>query len=355
MSTPRHIIGPSILLMSLASVQLGCSAHDHYARGQAYAEQDRHDQAIIELEQAVKAEPGNAEYQTSLADARKSAADARYDQAQEMLGHGQIEEARRELKRALELSPGHPQATEQLAELNTEVPPGTVIVAASPAPESEAPAPANAVAQAPTETPPPVVEVTPPTAVTPPGAAPATPPSVALPESKAGQGIGTPPDVSRDMRRMPSAKPGATNEPVAPTETIAPVPAPLSGTLDTGLPLATQPASPTFIEPAPEATQGGMSFTLSREDDNLPKMMETLDHICVRLKRVRCRSCAPVTVDIEVRVDRIVKRYRELPAGTRITGRGYSHRPHQITIDSIDGPSETASFTIEPLNRLPLR
>lgn len=300
-------------VLALAALSAGCSGHDHYVRGQQYVEQNETEESIVEFRQAVEADPTNAEYQQALALAEASAADQHVKLARELLARGDRDAARAHVTEALSHVPEHPEATSMLAELNG------------------APATQPAQAAAPRKTGP--------------ASAPAVDRSIAYPNSRAGQGPGTTPTVSRDMPRMPSARPAGASA-GAPANPAAAPPA--------DAPALPAPATPELAAAAAagEFPAGSFPATLSRDDDAFPKEVETLDEIYVRLKNTKRK---PLKADIEVRVGKMVKRYHELRVGGHVTGRGYSRKPYQITILAIEPESETVSFVVEPLNRLPIR
>ena len=117
-------------------------------------------------------------------------------------------------------------------------------------------------------------------------------------------------------------------------------------------PAQTQPAASAESELAP----GTYPATLGMESSGYPKQAETLDEICVHLKHVKCHvECRqPLAVDIEVKVDKIGQEVSRTARGTRISGRGHSHKPYQIAIIAIDPCLQAVSIVVEPLARLPI-
>jgi hypothetical protein len=262
---------PTVVLISA-----GCAGREHYVRGMDYVEAGEHDQGVVELREAVRAEPDNTEYKSSLADAESASAEMHFERADRLMAEGRLAEARSELQRTLELMPGHPKAPLLLNEVNAQL----------------------------------------------------------------GGAATSAPAIAENVPAMPP--PGPTPVPAAPPQpTVA---ASSAGAVQTRPDMVT--------DQLPDFPPGSYPGTLSRDDSNFPKEAETLDGIIVRLKDTTDK---PIHADIEVRVGKLVKRYRELREGSRVTGRGESRRPYQITILGIEPESETVSFVVEPLTRLPPR
>lgn len=286
---------------------VGCAGWQQYREGEQLLEAGDSDAAMARMREAVAKDPTNTQYQMGLSDAETVAAEQHLQKAQVLLAENRAAEGREELNRALELMPGHPQVVTMLAQLDAGMDAVTVASAhgASTAKSvKEPPQPSLAASTKPAE--------------------PA--PAVAMRTTE------EPP-----MTAKPTVQPVRKRPAREPVEVAAPTPAPV----------APQPSEASAVPPPPEIQQT-FHGTLSRDDDRYPKELATVDGIIIKLKDTGSR---PIHADVEVRVGKQVKKYKDLRVGSRINGRGVSLQTYQLAITAIDTRTETIRFAIVPLLR----
>ncbi len=125
-----------ILLVGIAILILiyGCGVSENYKMGQDLMNQNRWDEAIGYFETAVKEDPANTEYKSSLLNARQQAAKIHLEKAKRALSNAPARNLRaldaivKERDLALNLDPGNPeirsfndQLQGKIAALRTEV------------------------------------------------------------------------------------------------------------------------------------------------------------------------------------------------------------------------------------------
>ncbi len=125
----------------------------------------------------------------------------------------------------------------------------------------------------------------------------------------------------------------------APSKAGVAAPAPLPAQ-----PTQAQPEPPPAAEPAPPQDRRVFQGTLSRKDSRYAREIETVDGIVVRLKSTDNK---PDRADLEIRVGKAKKEYKDLRPGARINGRGQSRRAYQVVILDVDDRTRTVVFAIE--------
>lgn len=102
----RRAALPALLAMALA----GCAGQTAFREGNALLAQDQLEAGLLKYQQAVKAEPGNAEYRKAYLQARDRATQRLIAEAERQLADGQPELAEPVLRRVLALDPANERA-----------------------------------------------------------------------------------------------------------------------------------------------------------------------------------------------------------------------------------------------------
>ncbi len=100
-----------VCLAALAT-SAGCGTSEHYRRGQDLQREGEYDQAIEAYLKAVQEDPYNRKYVDALNAAEDLAADRHVRRAEKLSEAGRVEQALKEVARAQDLMPAHPQAME---------------------------------------------------------------------------------------------------------------------------------------------------------------------------------------------------------------------------------------------------
>jgi general secretion pathway protein D len=94
----------------LLIVLSGCAAGRAYSTGQEELEAGRYEDAVVHLEEAVKYEPTNARYRTTLRTARETSVQRLLVEAERQLGAKRLEEAEKTFQRVLVIEPTNSRA-----------------------------------------------------------------------------------------------------------------------------------------------------------------------------------------------------------------------------------------------------
>jgi len=150
---------------------------------------------------------------------------------------------------------------------------------------------------------------------------------VLLPQPRSPDLVPASTTVSTDSR--PSAvatRPSIEPPPPSRLPSTEPAPAPLATTRPAGGPVRV------------------FEGIISRDDDRHPKELMTVDDIVVKLKDT---DNEPLDADIEIRVGKNAKEYKDKAVGARIGGFGQSGRRYVIVIVEIIDDTETVRFAVE--------
>ncbi|NLX14050.1 MAG: hypothetical protein GXY44_10410 [Phycisphaerales bacterium] len=109
-------------------------------------------------------------------------------------------------------------------------------------------------------------------------------------------------------------------------------------------PVQAAPETPPTAEPAPPIDRRVFEGAVSRKDSRYAREIETIDGIVIRLKSTDDK---PDRADIEIRVGKAKKEYKDLRPGARINGRGLSRRAYQLVILEVNDKTRTVAFAIE--------
>jgi len=116
---PRFPIRP--LATGLALLLLaGCAGQRAYQEGNALVAQDQIAAGLLKYQEAVRADPGNAQYRTALLAARDSAAARLVKGAEEALAAGQADEALLAYRRVLDFDPANERARAGLRQVEAD-------------------------------------------------------------------------------------------------------------------------------------------------------------------------------------------------------------------------------------------
>ncbi len=112
-----------LVLAMLALVLAGCasSARSAYMQGEAAAERQLWDQAVLAYAKAVSIEPSNSRYKVALARAKLRAAAAHFDRGKKYLANDQLELAIKELQETVILDPSNQYAQVELTKALEEL------------------------------------------------------------------------------------------------------------------------------------------------------------------------------------------------------------------------------------------
>jgi hypothetical protein len=268
----------------------GCAGQEQFQEGQRLMEARQPDEAVLAFRRATSGNPWNPRYQSNLSDAESAAADKHVAQAEQDLSDHRPKEAKAELDMALEYMPGHPRAAVLMNQADAELE-----AAATPRPIPVAAAPPK---PAPTSKPAPV-------------------------ETGATKSV----TVVTDKKEIPPLPASIPPPAPAPAPALKPLPA----------------EPPPAADPSPPSAFKG---TISRDDRRYRKEIQTVDGITIKLSGTHTK---PPRADIEVRVGKLKRDYKDLRVGTRINGRGISRAQYQLVILSVDSERETVSFSLDPV------
>jgi general secretion pathway protein D len=102
---PR-ILAPALVLLALA----GCTAHMAYLDGQSLVRADKVEAGLLKYQQAIAADPGNAQYKSAYLNARDRSTTRLVEQAERELADGKADAALRSYQRALSMDPANERA-----------------------------------------------------------------------------------------------------------------------------------------------------------------------------------------------------------------------------------------------------
>ena len=109
----RARILKTILLMSLLTLALSCGSVAFH-RGDYLYEHQNYDEAVANLEKAVKENPRNVKFKTTLVRARLAASQWHFERGKMAAAHGDYDVAVREIQKALEYDPGNQYAKDTM-------------------------------------------------------------------------------------------------------------------------------------------------------------------------------------------------------------------------------------------------
>ncbi|MGC8722332.1 MAG: secretin N-terminal domain-containing protein [Acidobacteriota bacterium] len=109
----RARILKTILMMSLLTLALSCGSVAFH-RGDYLYEHQNYDEAVANLEKALKESPRNVKYKTTLVRARLAASQWHFERGKMAAAHGDYDVAVREIQKALEYDPGNQYAKDTM-------------------------------------------------------------------------------------------------------------------------------------------------------------------------------------------------------------------------------------------------
>lgn len=106
-----HLTGSRILTLALAALALsGCAAQMAYRDGVQLVADDKVEAGLLKYQEAIAADPGNAQYRATFLQTRERFATARLDKAERALADGHLDQALRGFQRALAIDPANERA-----------------------------------------------------------------------------------------------------------------------------------------------------------------------------------------------------------------------------------------------------
>lgn len=109
----RARILKTVLMMSLLTLALSCGSVAFH-RGDYLYEHQNYDEAVANLEKALKESPRNVKYKTTLVRARLAASQWHFERGKMAAAHGDYDVAVREIQKALEYDPGNQYAKDTM-------------------------------------------------------------------------------------------------------------------------------------------------------------------------------------------------------------------------------------------------